>query len=99
MLLQALIGGLVGRAVGPLLGALVGGVVVWFGIDLLWLRLEGDHVPMSVLATAIAVLFAKSAISKDKLTQQSKWMMAGEAWSIVLIGVYLAVVPDGIRWY
>ena len=98
-LLQAIIGGLVGRLGGPLLGALVGGIVVWLGIDFLWVWLEGGHVPIAALAAAIAVLFAHGAISKDELTQQSNWMMAGEAWAIILVGVYIVVVSEPIRWY
>lgn len=98
-LVQAVLGGLIGRAVGPLFGALIGGLFVWFAIDFLWLWLEGDHVPIAALVGAIAVLFIHSAISKDSLTEQSNWMMAGEAWAIILIGVYLTLSLDIIRWY
>ena len=98
-LLQAIICGLVGRLAGPLLGALVGGLVVWLGIDFLWIWLEGGHVPIAALAAALAAIFAHSAIAKDELTQQSNWMMAGEAWAITLVGVYVVVVSEPIRWY
>jgi len=98
-LLQAIIGRLVGRLAGPLLAALVGGLVVWLGIDTLWLWLEGGHVPLAALAAAIAALFAHSAISKDELTQQSNWIMAGEAWAIILVGIYVVIVSEPIRWY
>lgn len=99
MLLQALIGGLVGRITGPLVGVLIGGLVAWFAVDFLWVWLEGDHIPIAALGGAIVILFTHSALSKDALTEQSNWMMAGEAWAIVLLGIYLAVVPDAIRWY
>lgn len=98
-LFQAIIGGLVGRISGPLLGALIGGLVVWIGVDFLWMWLEGGHVPFAALAAAIAAIFAHGAISKDKLTQQSNWMMAGEAWAIILVGIYIAIVSESIRWY
>ena len=98
-LFQAIIGGLVGRLAGPLLGALIGGLVVWIGIDFLWRWLEGGHVPIAALAAAIAAIFAHGAISKDELSQQSNWMMAGEAWAIILVGVYVVIVSEPIRWF
>lgn len=98
-LLQAVIGRLVGRMAGPLMGALIGAIVVWLGIDFLWIWLERGHVPIAALAAAIAALFVHGAISKEKLTEQSNWMMAGEAWAIILVGVYVAIVSERIRWY
>lgn len=98
-LFQAIIGGLVGRLAGPLLGALVGGLFVWIGIDFLWQWLEGGHIPIAALAAALLAIFAHGVVSKDELTQQSNWMMAGEAWAIILVGVYVVVVSEPIRWY
>lgn len=98
-LVQTILGGLLGQMLGPLLGALVGGLIVWGGVEILWLWLEGGHVPIAALAGALAILFAHSAIAREQLTEQSNWMMAGEAWAIVLLGIYLVIFPESIRWY
>ena len=98
-LLQAVVGGILGRLMGPLIGAVIGGLASWALVDLLWVWLEGDHVPIAALVGALIVLVTQSAISRHELTQQSNWMMAGEAWGIVLLGIYLVTVPEAIRWY
>lgn len=96
---QALIGGLAARAVGPLIGGLLGSVLAWLLVDFLWVWLEGAHVPIAALGAALAYIFLHGAISKDELTGQSHWLMAAEAWAIVLVGIYLMVFPAEIRWY
>jgi hypothetical protein len=96
---QTIIGGLAGRVVGPLAGGLLGSIVAWFLVDFLWVWLEGAHIPLAVLGGALAFIFVHGVISKEELTEQSRWMMTAEAWAIVLVGIYLVVVPAEIRWY
>ena len=96
---QVIIGGFAGRAVGPLAGGLLGSIVAWFLVDFLWTWLEGAHIPIAALGAALAFIFVHGVISKEELTEQSQWMMAAEAWAIVLVGIFLLLVPAEIRWY
>lgn len=100
---QMMIGGLLGRLSGPgfgvLVGGLLGGVIAWVLVDFLWVWLEGGHVPIVALGAALVFLFGHGFVSKEELTETSHRMMAGEAWAIILVGVYLLVAPDVIRWY
>ena len=98
--LPALIsGGLVGRAFGPLISGLMGYIVAWMLVDLLWIWLEGAQIPIAALAGAFVFILIHGAISKDELTEHSRWMMAAEAWALVVVGIYLVIVPAEIRWY
>lgn len=96
---QTIIGGLASRVVGPLVGGLLGSILAWLLVDLLWVWLEGAHVPIAALGAALAYIFLHGTISKQELTEQSRWLMAAEAWAIVLVGIYLIVFPTEIRWY
>ncbi len=95
---QVLVGGLIARWAGILFGALVGGVLSWSAINLMWLWLEGNHIPIAALGAAVVTLFVHSFISRNNLSQQSLWLMAGEIWAIVLLAIYLVVFSDEIRW-
>ena len=96
---QAFIGGLASRAVGRLAGGLLGSILAWLLVDLLWVWLEGAHIPIAALGAALAYIFLHGAISKEELTGPSHWLMAAEAWAIVLVGIYLIIFPADIRWY
>ena len=98
-LIQSLVGGLMSRAVGLLLGMLIGAIFAWGFIDLLWVFIEGGHIPLVLLIVAIAFIVLHSIISKKELTQASKWMMTAELWAIILYGVFLLLQPDSVRWY
>ena len=96
---QAFIGGLASGLGGRFAGGLLGSILAWLLVDLLWVWLEGAHVPIAALGAALAYIFLHGAISKDDLTGQSHWLMAAEAWATVLVGIYLMVFPAEIRWY
>lgn len=96
---QALIGGLFGRAVDPMLGLLIGGLLTWGGVDLAWFYLEGDHIPISALILSVALIFLHGFISEERLTQQSRVVMAGEAWAVIIVGLALFFLQDSVRSY
>lgn len=98
-LIQSLVGGLIGRAVGLLLGMLIGGICAWGLIDLLWVLIEGGHIPLVLLIAGMAFIVLHSIISKRELTQASKWMMTAELWAILLYGIFLVLQPGSVRWY
>lgn len=96
---QMLIVGLLAKVVGILPGALLGSIFAWLIVDLLWFWFAGGHIPIAALCGALGFLFLHGAISKDELTETSRWMMTAEAWAIILVGIVLVVIPNQIRWY
>lgn len=96
---QAILGGVFGKLGVPLMGMLMGGVISWIAIDALWYFLEGAHLPFTVFVASFLLLAIHGSISKDKLTEQARWMMAGEMWAIVLVGVGAFFLSESFRWY
>ena len=96
---QAFIGGLASGLGGRLAGGLLGSILAWLLVDLLWVWLEGAHVPIAALGAALAYIFLYRVIYKEKLAGLSDWLMAAEPLAIVLVGIYLVIFPADIRWY
>jgi hypothetical protein len=96
---QAIIGGLAGRYTGPLFGMLLGSVIAWQLINILWVSFEGGQIPVVVLVSSLLFILTHGFIAKNELTQQSNWMMAAEMWGIILVGIFINIYADSIRWY
>lgn len=96
---QMLLGGLIGQLVGPLASALLGGIVSWAAIDALWYFLEGGHIPFTVLVGSFLLLVMHGITSKEELTEQANWTMAGEMWAIIVVGICIFLLTDQYRWY
>ena len=95
---QVLTGGLIGRITNILIGALVGSITTWLLIDLLWLKIMGNHIPILALGLSIITLFIHGYFDGESLTKISHQMMAAEAWAIILVGIYIIIISNNIQW-
>lgn len=98
-MLQGLIGGIVGKMFGVHIGMFVGALITWEIVDWLWVVLEGNHLPITVIFGSIGLLVAHGVRGNEELNIPAKLMMSAEQWVLIIMGIYLVVSGDQVRWY
>jgi len=57
------------------------------------------NLPITVIVGSIALLVAHGVKGRDELNEAAKLMMSAEQWVLIIMGIYLVVSADQIRWY
>ena len=86
----------IGAMFGGMIGALGASCFVWTGINLIWVLLEGDMIPMAALIASFISLFF---LDYKNLNTGAKINASGEQWGIVIVCIYIAVNASPIRWF
>lgn len=98
--LQSIPAGIFGAMFGQfrLLGILIGSILTWYLLDLAWVKIFGNHLPL--LAFLLSLIFQAWHLSKSKneLTDNSKFMIEGEMIAIFLVALYVLIIKE-FNWY
>lgn len=97
-LLQSLFGGIIGRFTNTMIGSFIGSVLCWLLINFLWVKFEGEQLPILVMVLSLGILLTQGGKNSDGLTEHAKTMMAAEMWGIIAVGIYV-LIDFGLRWY
>lgn len=81
-----------------LLSMLLGSIVIWFIINLIWLKTYNHNLPLLAFILSLSFQFIHGNVSDDKLNEASKKMIFAEMWSIVLISIYVLAFKE-FSWF
>ncbi len=98
-IIQGFFAALIGRLFGVNLGIFIGGLITWEIIDWIWILIDGDHIPITVVIGSITLLVMHGVIGKDQLNENAKLMMSAEQWVLIVLGIYLVATGDPTRWF
>ncbi len=98
-IIQGFFAAFIGRLFGVNLGIFFGGVITWGFINWLWILINGDQIPITVVIGSIILLVMHGVIGKDQLNENAKLMMSAEQWVLILLGIYLIATGDPTRWF
>lgn len=91
----SIIGGIIGRiSKNIFLGMLVGGLITWFLINLIWLKVYNYNLPFLAFVLSFSFQFINLKLNNKELTETSKQMIVAEMWSILLIAIYVLALKE-----
>ncbi|WP_395051516.1 hypothetical protein [Flavobacterium sp.] len=95
----SLIGVILGRIkIGISTSLLIGGLLVWFGINLVWLHFTGYNLPLLAFFLIEAVKLFKG-LGVNKVDPEMNEMILGiELKSIILIALYIFIFKE-FNWF
>jgi hypothetical protein len=91
----SLIGAILGKfKISTSTSLLIGGLLVWFGINLIWLNFTGYNLPLLAFLLVEGIKLFKG-IGKNKVDDEMNKMMIGiELKSIILIALYIFIFRE-----
>ena len=76
------------------IGIFIGGLLTWFFINLIWLKVYNHNLPLLAFVLSFSFQFIHGNLSNKELTETSKQMIVAEMWSILLIALYVLVLKE-----
>lgn len=91
----SLIGGIINKVTNnTLFSMLVGGLITWFFINLIWLKVYNHNLPLLAFILSFSFQFIHGNLNNKELTVTSKQMIVAEMWSILLIAIYVLAFKE-----
>lgn len=97
-LAAGIFGRVAGMGVGMTVGAFTGAILTWLLINFLWMRFEGQQLPVLAMALSFGILSIHGSMSAKELNQNAKTLMVAEMWGIIAVGIFI-IAKFGLRWY
>ena len=86
----------IGTGFGGMVGGLVAAFLIWGGISMVWLSIEGKEMPMAAYAGALIILFLQPL---DDLNDEAKTNLAAEQWGLVIAMTFYFFDVNTVRWF
>jgi hypothetical protein len=95
----SLIGVILGKLkIGFSTSLLIGGLLVWFGINLIWLNFTGYNLPLLAFFLVEIVTRLKGMFVNKVDPEMNEMMVGIELKSIILIALYIFIFRE-FNWY
>ncbi len=81
------------------LSAFISGLILWFGLDLLWIQIYGSRLPILLLGLSFLTQYLRVRVfQKDMINENSKYMIAGEGYAIIAFGIVEIISTSNYKW-
>ena len=80
------------------IGVFIGGLLTWFFINLIWLKVNNHNIPLLVFAICWFVKLYKSLGNNNTDIKTNSLFLKSEASTIVIISLYVLIFKE-FNWY
>ena len=95
----SLIGGIINKITNSILfSMLVGGLITWFFINLIWLKVNNHNIPLLLFAICWFIKIYKSLGDNNTDIKTNNLLLKSEASTIVVIALYVLIFKE-FNWY
>ena len=80
------------------IGIFIGGLLTWFFINLIWLKVNNHNIPLLVFAICWFIKIYKSLGDNNTDIKTNNLLLKSEASTIVVIALYVLIFKE-FNWY
>ena len=98
--MNAFIGLIIGNLINNMsLGLLIGFILIWLGIDFLWVLITGHHITVLAILIILAIQFVNLKTDLWDINDKKNYFTSLEILAVLSVGIYTIVISEQIRWF